>query len=115
MEGSALHHQRRFETLKAQVLQYRARHLRVLVVGRELAAPAVEEPLHPADAALAVDQEGRAIVAHPGIVVFKGMGADARPAAAMERDLGHVLRAQRLSRQGHSIQVRLCGAHSGGM
>jgi hypothetical protein len=89
VNGAAFEHQGHRATRQVQMLQYGAGDRRVLVVGLIPAAPAVEAPIDAFDAASAVDDEARAGIAGPGIVVGHGQAGDAR--TAFERRLGDVV------------------------
>ena len=54
----------------------RRRHLRVLVVGREVLAPAVEAEVHHRDLPVVVAHEDGAVVADPGVVERDGEEVD---------------------------------------
>ena len=76
VEGAALEHERRLVAAHAPGLGDGRRHLRVLVVGREVLAPAVEAEVHHRDLTLVVAHEDGAVVADPGVVERDGEEVD---------------------------------------
>ena len=88
VEGAALEHERRLVPPHAPGFGDGRRHPRVLVVGREVLAPAVEAEVHQRDPSLVVAHEDRPVVADPRVVKGDGEEVDRAVRHARGRSAG---------------------------